>query len=175
MRARKTTVFGLSLVGLIVATWVMVGQTRRVDDLALKNAGKTGEEWLTYGLTPGETRYSPLKQIDATNVSRLGLAWSYDVGPGGGGQEATPLVSNGTIYAITNWSIVFAVDARTGKERWRWDPEVNQTAVRPKICCGVVNRGLAVYQGMVIAPVIDGRLEALDADNGKVIWESRVA
>src|SRR5499427_5518271 len=168
MRARKTTVFVLSLLGLILATWVMVGQTRRVDDLALKNAGKTGEEWLTYGLTPAETRYSPLKQIDTGNVSRLGLTWSYDVGPGGGGQEATPLYWNGTLYGITNWSIVFAVDARTGKEKWRWDPEVNRQAVQPKICCGVVNRGIAIYQGKVIAPVIDGRLQWLDAETGKV-------
>jgi quinohemoprotein ethanol dehydrogenase len=175
MRARKTTVFGLSLVGLIVATWVMVGQTRRVDDLALKNAGKTGEEWLTYGLTPGETRYSPLKQIDTTNVSRLGLAWLYEVGSGGGNQEGTPLFWNGNLYAITNWSVVYSVDARTGKERWRWDPEVNQTAVRPKICCGVVNRGIAIYQGKIIAPVIDGRLQALDAETGKPVWEARVA
>src|SRR5262245_16900273 len=117
MRARKTTVFVLSLAGLILATWMMVVQTRRVDGLALKNAGKTGEEWLTYGLTPGETRYSPLKQIDSANVSRLGLAWSYEVGPGGGNQEGTPLFWNGNIYAITNWSVVYSIDARTGKER----------------------------------------------------------
>jgi quinohemoprotein ethanol dehydrogenase len=175
MRARKTTVFVLSLVGLILATWVMVGQTRRIDDLALKNAGKTGEEWLTYGMTPGETRYSPLKQIDTTNVSRLGLAWLYEVGSGGGNQEGTPLFWNGNLYAITNWSVVYSVDARTGKERWRWDPEVNQTAVRPKICCGVVNRGIAIYQGKIIAPVIDGRLQALDAETGKPVWEARVA
>ena len=85
--------------------------------------------------------------------------------------------SSGTahLYGITNWSVVFAVDARTGKERWRWDPEVNQTAVRPKICCGVVNRGIAIYQGKIIAPVIDGRLEALDAETGKPVWEARVA
>ena len=69
---------------------------------------------------------------------------------------------------------MFAVDARTGKEKWRWDPEVNQEAVRPKICCGIVNRGIAMYQGEVIAPVIDGRLEALDAETGKPVWESRV-
>ena len=116
---------------------------RRVDDATLKSAGKSGDDWLTYGFTPGETRYSPLNQINPSNVKRLGLAWSYDLGAGGGGQEATPLVWNGTIYGITNWSVVFAVDARTGKERWRWDPEVNQSAVRPAICCGVVNRGIA--------------------------------
>lgn len=145
------------------------------DEAAMRNAAKTGEQWLTYGLNPGETRYSPLKQIDASNVSRLGLAWSYEIGPGGGTQESTPLVYNGVIYSVTNWSIVFAVDARTGKERWRWDPEVNHAAVAPKICCGVVNRGLAIYQGKIFVPVIDGRLEALDAETGRVVWESRVA
>src|SRR5438128_9437656 len=169
MRIPNLTVLFLSLTSLLV------GQTRRIDDLALRNSGKTGEEWLTYGLTPGETRYSPLRQVDTSNVSRLGPAWSYDVGPGGGNQEATPLFWNGGLYGITNWSVVFAVDARTGKERWRWDPEVNQTAVRPKICCGVVNRGIAIYQGKIIAPVIDGRLEALDAETGKPVWEARVA
>ena len=137
--------------------------------------GETGDDWLTYGLTQAETRFSPLKQINASTVSRLGLAWSYDLGSGGGGQEATPLVWNGTVYGITNWSVVFAVDARTGKERWRWDPEVNQTAVRPKICCGVVNRGIALYDGKIFAPAIDGRLLALDAETGKVVWEARVA
>jgi len=148
---------------------------RRVDDAALKNAGKTGEEWLTYGLSQSETRYSPLTQIDAGNVNRLGLAWSHDVGSGGGGQEATPLVHNGTIFGITNWSIVFAVDARTGKEKWRWDPEVNQATVRPRVCCGVVNRGLAIYQGLIFAPAVDGRLIALDEETGKPKWEARVA
>jgi glucose dehydrogenase len=150
----------------------MAQQSTRVDDSVLKNAAKSGDEWLSYGHDPGETRYSPLKQIDATNVSRLGLAWSYDLGIGGGNQEATPLVWNGTLFGITNWSVVFAVDARTGKERWRWDPEVNQSAVFPRICCGVVNRGLAIYQNLIIAPIIDGRLEALDAETGKVVWES---
>jgi quinohemoprotein ethanol dehydrogenase len=160
---------------VLMASFLMAQQTGRVDDSVLKNAAKSGDEWLTYGQNPGETRYSPLKQIDVTNVSRLGLAWSYDIGQGGGNQEATPLVWNGALYGITNWSVVFALDARTGKERWRWDPEVNQAAVFPRICCGVVNRGLAIYQNLIIAPIIDGRLEALDAETGKVVWESRVA
>ncbi len=149
--------------------------SRPVDDDALRRAPQAGDEWLTYGLTQSEARYSPLASINASNVARLGLAWSYDVGDGGGGQEATPLVWNGTIFSITNWSVVFAVDARTGKERWRWDPQVNQQAVRPEICCGVVNRGIAIYRGLIIAPVIDGRLQALDAATGRPVWESRVA
>ena len=150
-------------------------QAVRIDDAALRNAGKTGAEWLSYGLTPGETRYSPLNRINASNVGRLGLAWSLELGRGGGGQEATPLFWNGTLYSITNWSIVFAVDARTGKEKWRWDPEVNQDKTRPQICCGVVNRGIALYDGLVIAPIIDGRLIALNAETGKPVWESRIS
>jgi quinohemoprotein ethanol dehydrogenase len=166
----------ITLAGLTLTGLAAVGQqSRRVDDAALRNAGQNNDEWLSYGRTQGETRYSPLSQINTGNVSRLGLAWSYDAGTGGGGQEATPLVWNGTLYSITNWSIVFAVDARTGKERWRWDPEVNREKVGPKICCGIVNRGLALYNGMVIAPIVDGRLDALDAQTGKVIWEARVA
>ena len=147
----------------------------KVDDAALRNVAQgSGEEWLSYGFTPQETRYTPLNQINASNVSRLGLAWSYEVGPGGGGQEATPLVHNGVIFSITQWSVVFAVDARTHKEKWRWDPEVNQAAVRTKICCGVVHRGIAIYDAKIIAPAIDGRLFALDEETGKPVWESRV-
>jgi quinohemoprotein ethanol dehydrogenase len=151
----------------------------KVDAKVLDSAGTSHDalpgDWLSYGRTLSETRFSPLKQIDTSNVNRLGLSWTYALGAGGGNQEGTPLVWNDTIYGITNWSIVFALDARTGKELWRWDPEVNQQAVRPKICCGIVNRGLAIYDGKIFAPVIDGRLEALNAFTGKVIWESRVA
>jgi len=175
MNARKLVLWS-SAAGLLLLAWVAPGQQpRRYDDAILRNAGKTGEEWLSYGLTPGETRYSPLKQIDATNVSRLGLSWLYEIGPGGGNQEGTLLMANGTLYGITNWSIVYAVDARTGKEKWRWDPEVNRTAVQPKICCGVVNRGIAIYENNIIAPAIDGRLIALNMETGKPVWEARVA
>src|SRR5947208_2197126 len=152
---------------VFIAGIVVARQTRRVDDSALKNAGK-GTEWLTYGHSYSEQRYSTLKQIDATNVGRLGLAWSFEVGEGGGNQEATPLFANGVLYGITNWSITFAVDARTGKEIWRYDPKVVRGGVR--LCCGVISRGIALYEGKVIVPVVDGRLVALDAATGKVLW-----
>jgi PQQ-dependent dehydrogenase (methanol/ethanol family) len=180
---RIMAVAGLILApGLLTRTYAQqTGATTppRVDAEVLKKAGTPADalpgSWLSYGRSQSETRYSPLKQIDTSNVSRLGLAWSYVLGAGGGNQEGTPLIWNNTLYGITNWSVVFGLDAASGKERWRWDPEVNQSAVRPKICCGVVNRGLALYNGMIIAPVIDGRLMALDALTGKPVWETRVA
>jgi quinohemoprotein ethanol dehydrogenase len=167
-------------VALIVAVGgtMKAQQTANVTSEVLRLAGTANDsipgDWLSYGRTQGETRYSPLKQIDAANAKRLGLAWSYPMGAGGGNQEGTPLVWNNALYGITTWSVVFALDARTGMELWRWDPEVNQTTVRPKICCGVVNRGIALYNGMIIAPAIDGRLFALDAMTGKPVWETRV-
>src|ERR1700675_1107118 len=118
---RNATVVPFSmLLPLVTASILMGQQAPRVDDSVLKNAGKSGDEWLTYGQNPGETRYSPLKQIDATNVSRLGLAWSYDTDSAPGTLETTPIISNGTLYGTATWSVVYALDARTGKEKWRW-------------------------------------------------------
>jgi len=162
--------------GLCLTSFVTVAQQAApVTDEQLHNAGVTGAQWLNYGLDPGETRFSRLDQINADNINRLGLSWSYDVGAGGGPQEASPLIWNGILFSTTNWSIVFAVDARTGKELWRWDPEVNQATVRSRLCCGVVQRGIALYRDMIIAPTLDGRLIALDALSGKPVWETRVA
>ena len=129
---KKNLKWILPLVGILVTTWIAIGQqNRRIDENTLKNAGKNNtDDWLMYGLNHQEQRYSLLKQIDATNVGRLGLAWTYEIGSGGGNQEATPLVFNGVLYSITNWSITFAVDARTGKEIWRYDPQVDRGMAR---------------------------------------------
>ena len=120
-----------------------------VDGKVLRDTGIVAEDplpgsWLSYGRNQSETRYSTLKLINDTNAKRLGLEWSHVVRAGGGNQEGTPLLWNNTLYGITTWSVVYALDARNGKELWRWDPEVNQTTVRSKICCGIVNRGLAI-------------------------------
>jgi quinohemoprotein ethanol dehydrogenase len=164
----------LTLLGVLLAVWTVAAlQSPKVDDGALKNAPRNAEEWLTYGRDYSEQRYSPLTQINASNVNRLSLAWSYEVGTGGGPQEATPLVANGVLYGMTNWSIVFALDARTGKELWRYDPKVDRSIDAPgndRLCCGVISRGVGLYEGKVIVPVVDGRLEALDAATGRVLW-----
>src|SRR5262249_45044131 len=188
VRFTTTAAFAAVITALSVSIAISAQQSRVANTLSNAAANVTNEvlrrtgtandgfpgAWLSYGRTQNETRYSTLKQIDTTNVKRLGLAWSYVMGAGGGNQEGTPLVWNNTLYGITTWSVVFALDARTGKELWRWNPEGNQTTVRPVICCGVVNRGIALYNGMIIAPAIDGRLFALNALTGKPVWETRV-
>jgi quinohemoprotein ethanol dehydrogenase len=172
MQTRKLRRILLPITGVLLTSWIAVSlqQARKIDDAALKNAGKSNiNDWLTYGLNQQEQRYSLLKQIDDTNVGRLGLAWTYEIGLGGGNQEATPLVSNGVLYSITNWSITFAVDARSGKQLWRYDPMVDR-AIQPRVCCGIVNRGLGIYEGKILVPVLDGRMVALDINTGKEIW-----
>ena len=124
------------IAGLALISTVAAQQPRTVDANILRTAGTASDpmagSWLTYGLTQGETRYSPLKQIDTSNVGKLGLAWSYELGAGGGNQEATPLVWNNTIYGITTWSVVFALDARSGKQVWRWDPAQPRRGARER-------------------------------------------
>jgi quinohemoprotein ethanol dehydrogenase len=173
-RQNRPTLLLAAALTLAGSATISAQQPAVVDSAVLKKAGTPADQfpgsWLTYGKSQSETRYSPLKQIDASNVKRLGLEWSYVVGAGGYNQEGTPLVWNNTIFGTTTNSVVYAVDARTGKQIWRWDPEVNQRSR------GInANRGLALYNGKLFAPAIDGRLFALDAITGKPVWEARVA
>jgi quinohemoprotein ethanol dehydrogenase len=175
--ARRSLVRIVCIAVVALANWIGIAQSRRLDDSALRNAWRTGE-WVTYGNDPQERRYSPLDDITASNVNRLGLLWASAIGDGGGNQEATPLFWDGVLYGITNWSIVFAVDARGGKELWRHDPKVDRGFTTPGsnrgVCCGVVNRGIALHDGKVLAPTLDGRMMALDAKTGAVRWSTRV-
>ncbi len=140
-----------------------------IDDARLVNAASEPESWLTHGGNYAEQRFSTLDQINAGNVAQLGLAWSHDTNTTRG-LEATPVVEDGVIYTTGSWSLVYAVDARTGKELWRYDPKVpGETG--PKACCDVVNRGVAAYQGKIYVGTLDGRLVALDAKTGIVAWE----
>ncbi len=130
------------------------------------NAG----QWMMYGRDYNEQRYSPLKQINVDNVSRLGLAWYADLAERGGSYETTPVVVDGEIFVTSPWSKVYAFDARTGKRLWKYDPKVpGEYAVR--LCCGIVNRGVAVWKGKVIWGTLDGRLLAVDAKTGRKIWQ----
>jgi glucose dehydrogenase len=118
-----------------------------IDDARLRAAADEPQSWLTYGGSYAEQRYSRLAQIDAANVKQLGLPWYFDTGLPRG-HEATPIAVDGVIYTTGSWSVVFAIDARTGKLLWRHDPQVPRAA-GGNACCDVVNRGVAVYRGRV--------------------------
>ena len=136
---------------------------------AIIHADEHPENWLTYGRTYSEQRYSPLDQINRANVGNLKLAWYYNFDTNRG-QEGTPLVVDGIMYATTNWSKMKALDAATGKLLWEYDPQVPGN-IADKGCCDTVNRGAGYWNGKVFFGTFDGRMIALDAKTGKKVWE----
>tara|TARA_B110000503_G_scaffold21110_1_gene32017 strand:+ start:18412 stop:20625 length:2214 start_codon:yes stop_codon:yes gene_type:complete len=146
-----------------------IAATASVNAQRLRAADKEPGNWMSHGRTYSEQRFSPLSQINAKNVSSLGLTWSYDMETQRG-IEATSLVVDGVMYTTSAWSIVRALDARTGKLLWTFDPKVPKEKAK-HACCDVVNRGVAVWKGQVFFGSLDGRLFALNALNGTVKWE----
>ena len=140
-----------------------------IDAAAIQANAATSKDWPTYGADYGETRYSKLAEITATNIKDLGLVWSYNL-ESTRGVEATPLVVDGVMYVTASWSVVHAIDVRTGKRLWSFDPKVPR-GYGEKGCCDVVNRGVALYKGRVYVGAFDGRLISLDAVSGEKVWE----
>jgi len=144
-------------------------QPANVDDKRLLAAAGDGANWLSYGRTYDEQRFSPLTAISDKNVGRLGLQWSADLDTARG-QEATPIVVDGVLYVSTAWSMVKAFDAATGEPIWSYDPQVPREKL-VEVCCDAVNRGVAVYKGKVFVGTLAGHVVALDAATGKVAWD----
>ena len=126
-------------------------------------------QWLTEGRDFGKGHYSPLDQINVDTVATLGFAWEYATGTTRG-LQATPIVVDGVLYTSGTTGRAYAVDAATGAEIWSFDPESDSQYNR-WACCDEVNRGLAVWEGMVYVGSFDGRLFGLDAATGAVVWE----
>lgn len=140
-----------------------VTEARLLDD-----RGDSGN-WLTAGNGWRGMYYSGLRGIDPGNAARLGFAWQYDLHQTRG-QEATPVVVDGMLFVSTNWGHVAAMDAATGRELWTYDPEVDGQWGR-YACCDVVNRGVAVANGVVYVGSTDNYLHAIDAATGKRLWK----
>ena len=140
-----------------------------IDDDRILSAESEPGNWLAYGRTYEEQRFSPLEQINKETIGDLGLVWSKDMGTNRA-LEATPIVVDGIMFFTSTWSRVYAVDALTGETIWKFDPEVPGEWAR-KACCDIVNRGVAVYNGKVYSASLDGRLFALNAENGELVWE----
>ena len=143
-----------------------------VDDQRIINA-ETDEpgSWLTYGHTYKEQRFSKLTQITPENVGDLGLSWSKQIGDFNMRMQGTPLIADGVMYATNGWSVVYALDAATGEELWRYDPEVDRSYVKLACCGPAHNRGVALYKGNVYVATFDGRLLAIDAADGSLVWD----
>jgi len=122
-----------------------------IDAERMKAAAADPGNWLATGRDSQGTYYSPLTAINSKNVSKLGFAWAYDLGTYRG-QEATPIVVDGVMYTSGTWGYVYAVDAATGKQIWRYDPQAAHLAARNP-CCDLVNRGVAVWEGQSVCRV----------------------
>jgi len=145
-----------------------------IDQERLLKSEEEPQHWMSLGGNFKQQHYSILTNINADNVSDLGLAWMYDASSKRGrvqrGLEATPIVVDGVLYTSGAWGVVYALDAKTGKEIWRYDPDVDASYAR-RACCDVVNRGVQVWKGKVYVGVLDGYLVCLDAVTGKEVWK----
>jgi quinohemoprotein ethanol dehydrogenase len=142
----------------------------QIDQKRLMGADKDPGEWLTTGRDFGKGHYSPLAQINTKTVDRLGFAWDYDTKTIRG-LEATPVVVDGVMYTSGSIGQVYALDAKTGKELWTFDPH-NDMRVNQRSCCDEVNRGVAVWRGKVYVASFDAHLIALDAATGRELWRA---
>ena len=174
LHARRWILLATALLGAFIALGPGTGHARdakgpaRVDAARMKGADRDAANWLSYGRTYNEQRFSPLAKINADNAKQLGLAWYADLDTNRG-QQATPLVIDGVMYVSTAWSMVKAYEAASGKLLWSYDPEVpRERGVNG--CCDVVNRGVAAWDGKIYVGTFDGRLVALDARSGKPVW-----
>lgn len=166
---RATALLGFSAF-LFAATFAGASANAApVDAKRIQALDKGGTEWLNYGRNYSEQRFSPLKSINDRNVQQLGLAWSRDL-ENNRGLEATPLMADGVLYTTLSWSRVIALDARTGKQLWEYDPQVPKVKGKDA-CCDAVNRGVALWGNKAFVGTLDGRLIALDRKSGKPVWQ----
>src|SRR5499426_2479328 len=153
---------------LLSATASVMALAQTSEDL--KNDANTPDDVLVYGMGYQGQRYSSLTQINKQNVGKLVPVWSYSLNDLQGG-EGFPIVKDGVIY-VTTHNATAAVDAVTGKPIWRTVHEYPPESLKV-VCCGIVNRGAAIYEGMIIRALMDNRITALDAKTGKEVWTTR--
>ena len=160
-----------SLLALGVALAVTPARAGDVDDAAMADESNT-EEWLAYGRTHSEQRFSPLTQINRSNVSQLKVDWFIDL-PDAVGLVATPLVADGVMYFVGSRNIVRAVSATSGELLWRYDPRIAEVAGdRLRLAFLNGSRGLALWKDKVFLATADGRLIGLEAATGRELWST---
>ena len=160
-----------ALVGALsfIATGQLVNAAANVTAKRLTAAASEPAQWMTYGGTYSEQRFSPLKQVNTGNVEQLGLKWFADYETNQN-QHGSPLYIDGVLYVSTARNVVYAYDARTGKQLWKYNPVIQGERLRYNL--GLVNRGIAAWNGKIIMGTLDARLVAIDAKTGKQAWST---
>ena len=183
---KALTVAGTVLVSLLAATVLTpVGAADMTHERAL-NAGREPHNWLLHYNNYQGHRFSQLKEINLDTVKNLKPVFSVALdgieGAGtrnkSGNLEATPIVEDGIMYVTNGWGVVYAYDVTSGKKaalRWKFDPETNRAWAADVACCGVNNRGVALWKNKVISISLDGRLFAIDKATGEKVWERKIA
>jgi alcohol dehydrogenase (cytochrome c) len=156
------------LAALVSAAIPMTALAQTADEL--KNDDKTPGDVLTYGMGYSQHRFSPLTQINRQTVKRLVPAWSYSLADNRG-LEGQALVKDGVVF-LTDHEKTVAVDALTGREIWKTMVEYPPETTRV-VCCGIVNRGAALFDGKLFRTTLDANVIALDAKTGKEVWRTK--
>ena len=154
------------LAGVLALLMGAIALAADIDDTRLLAAATEPASWLTYGRDYGNQRFSPLARIDASNVKGLVPRWIYQSGVSATFQ-ATPILTDGVMYVSLPFNHVVALDARTGRELWRYEHKRRTSAM----CCGPANRGVAVAYGKVYEVTVDARVIALDQKTGRLVWD----
>ena len=170
----RLVVATLAAVGLLFLKPIATSAADPEIDALLRSP--VGKDWVTNGGNLTNQRYSTLKQIDTTNVKQLKGAWMTRLkGSGLGGKysfEASPLVKDGIMYVVTGNDDVFALNAKTGEIIWEYWSGIDQKI--STVCCGWVNRGLAMGEGLIFLGQLDANVVALDMKTGKVAWKTPI-
>ncbi len=181
-RGRLLQVLGVVLAGTLTPTFAQAAEpmytyciSHADEPECNPSAVPADTEWPHYGGDQANTRYSALKQITTSNVKNLRVAWMHSLGALES-QESTPLVVGDTMYVTSSTGprYVFALDAKTGKTKWKHEPEMPNDYFAT-VCCGLDNRGVAYANGKIFFGRLDAKLVALDANTGKELWTATVA
>ena len=157
----------------VTALWLAGASAAAQDARGLDALSRDPGQWVMPARNYASTRFSELDQINGQNVSQLQLAWSFSVGVNRG-QEAAPLVVDGTMYVVGPFpNKLFALDATTGELNWTYEPPTAEAA-QGVACCDVVNRGAAYDQGKIFYNTLDDHTVAVDAKTGKEVWHEKL-
>ena len=167
--AGKTKILSLSMAISLALTGIASANVTNKD---IANDQMTTNDVVSYGLGLRGQRYSPLDKINVDTVKDMRPVWAFSLGgEKQRGQESQPLIKDGVMYVSGSYSRVYAIDANTGDELWQYDARLPD-GIMP--CCDVINRGVALYDNLVIFGTLDAKLVALNKDTGKVVWKKKV-